>query len=156
GPGSRFLPATNLPATPRLVVFLVVVLVVILLVLVLVLFVFLFFVQFAALGLGNLVGQFLRMGGAHQHFFLLAGAFFPQLEQHLVEQEHAVLAARLDGGVNAIRFVLADQVLNGRRHHHHLEGRHQPLGLARQNGLGQHADQRRRELRPNLVLLLLG
>src|SRR5262249_47930194 len=86
----------------------------------------------AALVLGHLGGQLGGLVGPHQRLFLLHRLGLPQLEQGLVQQEHAVLAAGLDAGVDAVGLVLTDQVLDGGGDHHHLEGGHQPLGLAGQ------------------------
>src|SRR5262245_28383364 len=143
------------PARRRLVVLVLLVLVVVVVFLVVVVLVVLLVVH-AALGQGDLRRQLRRLRRLQQYLLFFTLAVLPQPEQTLVEQEHAVLAPGLNAGVDAVDLVLADQVLDGRRHHHHLEGGHQPGGLARQDRLRQDADQRGRELRPHLVLLFLG
>src|SRR5438067_2053659 len=102
-------PSPQRAATGGTIVVLVVIIIIIVIVFVFVL-VLLVIGQEAALGLADLVRQFLRLGGPHQRLLLLDQAVLPQLEQAFVEQEHAVLAAGLDAGVDAVRFVLADQV----------------------------------------------
>src|SRR4029077_8304580 len=77
-------------------------------------------------------------------------------EQAFVEQEHAVLAAGLDAGVDAVRLVFANEVHDGGRDDHHFVGGDHALGLFGKQGLGQHADEGGRQLSADLVLLLLG
>src|SRR5207247_1590405 len=122
----------------------IVIVVVVVILVILIVFILLILVEQAALGLADLGGQLLRLGRPQQHLFLLDNPVLPQFEEVLVEQEHAVLAAGLDAGVDAVRLVLADEVLDGGRDHHHLVGGDQPLRLFRQKGLRQHSDQRRR------------
>src|SRR5262249_39729954 len=131
GDGSATLAVTRAGVLVVLVLFLIVFILVLVLVLVLLLLVLLFLlvlVPLAAFGLGDLGGQVGRLAGPQQALLLLDHAVLPQLEQALVEQEHAVAASRLDAGVDAVSLVLADQVLDGRRHHHHLVGGDQALG----------------------------
>src|SRR5262249_6244865 len=161
---SKKLKAKNsTPASTWTIVFVIFVIVVVIIIVVIIILVFvfvlvfvLFFFEDTPLRLSDLGCQFLRLVRPQQHFFLLADAVLPQGEELFVEQEHAVLAAGLNAGVDAIDLVLAYQVLNGGRHHHHLKSSHQPFAFSRQNCLGQHSDERRRQLRANLVLLLLG
>src|SRR5262249_4387606 len=122
---------TNLPAasapTSIIVVIVVVVLVLIVVILVLVLILLVLIVvfviiEFAALGQGDLGGQVGRLLGSQQHLFLLARAQLPQLEEAVVEQEHAMLATRLNGRIDAVGLVLADEVLDGWGDDHHFIG----------------------------------
>src|SRR5205085_4624809 len=98
----------------------------------LVLFVLVFFVGLvkdALLGGGDAGRQLGRLARTQQHFFFVAQAVFPQLEQALVEQEHSVLAPSLNRRVDSVGLVFTDQVSNGGSDHHHFKGRHQSLGL---------------------------
>ena len=67
----------------------------------------------------------------------LAQPVLPEVEQGVVEQLHAVLAAGLDRRVDAVRLVFADQVGDGRRDDQHLVGGDQPLRLSRQQRLAR-------------------
>src|SRR4051812_10881616 len=85
-----------------IIVIVIVVIIVVVVIVVVIILVFAFLVgPLALLGLGDLVGQFRGPHGPHQGLFLLDQAFLPQPEQALVHQEHAVLAAGLDRGVDA-------------------------------------------------------
>src|SRR6185312_13316024 len=88
-------------------------------------------------------------------FLFLDQPLLPQVEEAVVEEHHAVFAAGLDRGIDPVRLVFADQVRDRRRYHEHLVGGDQPLGLARQERLGEDPDDRDGELGANLVLLLL-
>src|SRR2546429_867121 len=105
--------ALRAPATiDALVVVIVFVLVLILVFVFIFIFVFIlvifFFIQLAALGQHDAVGELAGLLRFGHHFFLFADAGAPEPEQHFVEQEHALFAAGLNAGIDAVRFVLAD------------------------------------------------
>ena len=72
----------------------------------------------------------------------------------VVEELHAELRARLDRRVDAERFIFADQVADGRRAHENFVSRAAAAADLRQQGLADHADDRRGELRAHLLLLV--
>ena len=72
------------------------------------------------------IGGLLRL---EHDLFLFDQALPPEVEEAVVEQDHAVLPPGLDRRVDAVRLVLADQVRDRRSDHEHLVGGHEPLVL---------------------------
>ena len=89
-----------------------------------------------------------------QAVFLRDQAFPPQVENVVVEQHHAVPRTGLNRRRDAENLVLANQVGDAGRHDQRFERRHAPAADFLQQLLAQDADDRRRQLRANLFLLV--
>src|SRR5512137_1119456 len=75
--------------------------------------------------------------------------------QRLFHRAHAVAGSGLDGGVNLVRFALANERGDGRRHHQDLPGGHTPLAVRLgQQHLRHNSFQSRGQHHPDLLLLV--
>ena len=79
---------------------------------------------------------------------------FQSLNSESSEQDHALLGPGLDGRGDAEGLVFANQVADGRVAHQQLVGRAAPAADLGDQRLREHADDRRGELRADLVLLV--
>ena len=106
----------------------------------------------APFGVDDPLGQVVRVVGLGQHVLDRALLLLPQLEQGVVHQLHAVLGPGLDRRTDAEHLVLADQVGDAGGDHQDFVGGTPAAADPRQQRLGQDADDRRGQLRADLVL----
>ena len=113
------------------------------------------FIEEAFFSHGNTAREFGGFLCLDEAFFLVAEAVFPEVEEAFIHEEHAVFSAGLDGGVDAVGFVFADEVGDGGGDHHHLVGGDDTFGFFGHEGLGEHANEGSGELGSDLVLGVL-
>ena len=106
----------------------------------------------AAFGVDDAFRQIIRALCLCEDVFHCAFFLAPQFEQCIVHQLHAELCTGLNCRRDAEGFVFTNQIRNARRHDQNFVRRAPTTADPGQQRLGDHRDQRTRQLSPNLIL----